>query len=110
MERPDPGATGVHIGVSLAVRTLLHCPVRTMDGRALASDHEQDADGDGAPISVVLVEDHVAVAESLRAALEGIEGIEVLDTAPDLQTGLSVIAARHPRIIRESLTAAGSAA
>ncbi len=51
------------------------------------------------PITVVVVEDHTVLAESLVGALAGVEGIEVLDTAPDLATGLSVIAARRPRVV-----------
>lgn len=51
------------------------------------------------PVTVVVVEDHTVLAESLVGALAAVEGIEVLDTAPDLATGLSVIAARRPRVV-----------
>lgn len=52
-----------------------------------------------APITVVVVEDHKVLAESLVHALGGVEGIEVLDTATDLASGLSVVGARRPRVV-----------
>jgi DNA-binding NarL/FixJ family response regulator len=52
-----------------------------------------------APITVVVVEDHAVLAESLVHALAAIEDIEVIDTAADLATGLSVIAARRPQVV-----------
>lgn len=51
-----------------------------------------------ATITVVIVEDHQAVAESLASTLARRDGIDVLDIAPDLQTGLSVIGARQPTV------------
>lgn len=49
-------------------------------------------------ISLVIVEDHAAVAESLSIAFAGIDDMHVLDVAPDLGTGLSVIGARQPDV------------
>ena len=57
---------------------------------------EEPNDG---PITVVVVEDHALLAESLVRALADADDIEVLDTAGDLATGLSVIAARRPRVV-----------
>lgn len=50
-------------------------------------------------ISVVIVEDHAAVAESLATALSGVDGIDVIDTAGDLQSGLSIVGARRPHVV-----------
>lgn len=58
----------------------------------------EDDQGDHA-ITVVIVEDHAVLADSLSRALAAGDGIEILDTAGDLATGLSVIAARRPRVV-----------
>ena len=46
----------------------------------------------------MVVEDHTVLAEALVHALTGHGGIEVVDVAANLGSGLSVIAARRPRV------------
>lgn len=58
-----------------------------------------EREGADEPITVVVVEDHAVLAESLVRALADADDIEVLDTAGDLASGLSVIAARRPRVV-----------
>lgn len=50
-------------------------------------------------ISVIIIEDHAAVAESLAAALSGIDDIDVIDTVGDLESGLSLVAVRRPQVV-----------
>lgn len=60
---------------------------------------EDPGEGPVDSITVMIVEDHAAVAESLAAALSGVEGVEVIETAGDLQTGLAIVELRRPQVV-----------
>lgn len=63
------------------------------------TQQDPGGDRDERTITVVIVEDHAVLADALSEALGGDEGIEILDTCGDLASGLSVIAARQPRVV-----------
>lgn len=58
-----------------------------------------DGQRDGGPITVLIVDDHRVLTESLAHALDEVDGITVLDAAADLATALSVVAARRPHVV-----------
>lgn len=50
-------------------------------------------------VTVVIIEDHAVLADSLQRALASVGGIEVLDTAGTLEEGLTVTAVRRPQVV-----------
>ncbi len=48
---------------------------------------------------IVVVDDHQLVAEALAETLGAVPGLEVVATAPDLTTGLAVIAQHQPEVV-----------
>jgi two-component system response regulator DevR len=55
-------------------------------------------DGQG-PARVVVVDDHQLVAEALAETLAAVDGFEVAGTAPDLATGIRLIASEQPDVV-----------
>lgn len=51
------------------------------------------------PVTVVVIEDHAVLADALVRAFARGEEIDVLDTAGDLATGRSIVAARRPDVV-----------
>lgn len=55
-------------------------------------------DGEG-PARIVVVDDHQLVAEALAETLAAVDGFEVAGTAPDLASGIRLIAAAQPEVV-----------
>jgi two-component system response regulator DevR len=56
------------------------------------------SDGEG-PARIVVVDDHQLVAEALAETLSAVDGFEVAGTAPDLGSGIQLIAAVQPEVV-----------
>ena len=57
------------------------------------------ADSAGAPISVVLADDHELMRRSLRGLLDGEEGLRVIAEAGDLAGAVRQVRGRHPNVL-----------
>lgn len=51
------------------------------------------------PVSVVLADDHAGVRRSLRAVLDGEEGLEVVAEAGDFEETARALRAHHPHVL-----------
>ncbi len=67
-----------------------HAPHAVPDGREVA---------DGAPVHVVLAEDHATMRRSLRLLLDSEPGIEVVAEAPDLNMAITHVHGHHPDVL-----------
>jgi DNA-binding NarL/FixJ family response regulator len=74
-------------------------PTRSCEVRDGGGMHEAPSgQSRPAPLTVVLVEDHVLVGEQLTGLL-GLAGIKVLATAPTIAAGYETVLARRPDVV-----------
>lgn len=88
-----PGGAGPTVPVS-------QCSIGCFTGLGRRGGSLEDPVDDSVGlISVVIIEDHAAVAESLATALSAVDGIDVIETADNLQAGLSIVGVRRPQVV-----------
>lgn len=66
--------------------------------RVAGAPEARPAEQEG-PIGVVLADDHTGVRRSLRAVLDGEEGVEVVAEAGDFQETVRALRAHRPRVL-----------